>query len=537
MDRRGKIKLLVTVSVFVVTGMFLFLSALDDPNIKEYDSVNQKVTIKSSSGETISDVILNTPLNFIVPRGYQKVAEFTIDNKQSSKTTSSVLEKLKFYDIGNGNQEIVRQFDYKYEKSLGLKTINDYEVVCSYNDLGNGTVLQDCSQILIGTHQEEMFEWADLNSLEEIPTGKTKIGIFTNVEKGDKIEWVPTFLGVEVTEWATWTEALNTGLVSYYKLDNNDLTDSLFALNGTNDGSTNITGKVNSARYFGGTNSVDFASSAFTSSIAYSFWFMTNSTTCTGDGCSIYYKGTADSTVSEYINILGDEIHFVFGATGGQNNIFDTTAANINISEWNHLVINGTGNGATGAYQIFVNNITQSTSFSGAGGGGARPTGSYASAIGDDVAVLFTGLTGRIDEFGIWNRTLTSSEVSDLYNNGSGLPYGVIPQNYTITFNLTDSATGVQISTSGPKSFDMSCNNGFNASSVENPYTAVNFGSGIVGCTFSGLSEYFIKNQTITADSNKTVEVPMSSSLGLTLEEHDWLEAIYLCVVNGTGCA
>lgn len=37
--------------------------------------------------------------------------------------------------------------------------------------------------------------------------------------------------------------------------------------------------------------------------------------------------------------------------------------------------------------------------------------------------------------------------------------------------------------------------------------------------------------------SNKTVQVPMSSSEGLTAEEHDWLEAVYKCVINGTGCA
>jgi hypothetical protein len=48
---------------------------------------------------------------------------------------------------------------------------------------------------------------------------------------------------------------------------------------------------------------------------------------------------------------------------------------------------------------------------------------------------------------------------------------------------------------------------------------------------------YLTEIQDITADSNKTVEVPMSLIGGLTEEEHDWLEAVYNCLIGGTGCA
>jgi hypothetical protein len=58
--------------------------------------------------------------------------------------------------------------------------------------------------------------------------------------------------------------------------------------------------------------------------------------------------------------------------------------------------------------------------------------------------------------------------------------------NWTITFNLTDGDTGQQISTSGsnPNIDSISCNNGFDVSNQENPYTANNFGNGIVECIF-----------------------------------------------------
>jgi hypothetical protein len=48
---------------------------------------------------------------------------------------------------------------------------------------------------------------------------KIVIGLFTNVEVGDKVEWIPNLYGIRVEEWATWTADLNVGLVSYWKLD------------------------------------------------------------------------------------------------------------------------------------------------------------------------------------------------------------------------------------------------------------------------------------------------------------------------------
>src|SRR3989344_1568299 len=50
--------------------------------------------------------------------------------------------------------------------------------------------------------------------------------------------------------------------------------------------------------------------------------------------------------------------------------------------------------------------------------------------------------------------------------------------------------------------------------------------------TSSGVG-YFDKTNSFTADSNKTVVVPMSSSAGLTAEEHNWLEFLYTCFNSG----
>ena len=62
------------------------------------------------------------------------------------------------------------------------------------------------------------------------------------------------------------------------------------------------------------------------------------------------------------------------------------------------------------------------------------------------------------------------------------------------------------------------------------------FASGIWECNFT-MDLYRMKTQNIIADMNKTVQIQMSKIGGLTEEEHDWLEAIYECIINGNGCA
>ncbi|MBI2134492.1 hypothetical protein HYU09_00745 [Candidatus Woesearchaeota archaeon] len=110
--------------------------------------------------------------------------------------------------------------------------------------------------------------------------------------------------------------------------------------------------------------------------------------------------------------------------------------------------------------------------------------------------------------------------------------------NWTIKFNLTDSGTGKQIDTSaGNSHFDVSCSNGYTATNVENPHTATNaFSLGLHNCTFSDLisgDTYRSNTIAFTANADKTIEVTMSITGGLTEEEHIWLESLYTCFTTG----
>ena len=138
--------------------------------------------------------------------------------------------------------------------------------------------------------------------------------------------------------------------------------------------------------------------------------------------------------------------------------VWHTTAATMSFSAntWYHIVCTFGVNQSITLYVNSVNNYSSSglsSFFSGS---------NYNPFLGAD----YNGATpyqGRIDEFGIWNRTLTSGEISTLYNNGIGYsvvafafnnvnctsipsgdtisPYSTNTTRPTFTFNTTDLAS------------------------------------------------------------------------------------------------
>jgi len=103
--------------------------------------------------------------------------------------------------------------------------------------------------------------------------------------------------------------------------------------------------------------------------------------------------------------------------TGASGNILMEESAPINT--WIHLAIvmfnNGTGE--------FYKNGTLSNRTSDYGAGSNLSAGEYVfGVLGSNYAD--NPMNGKIDEVGIWNRTLSATEISDLYNNGLGVTFG-----------------------------------------------------------------------------------------------------------------
>lgn len=203
------------------------------------------------------------------------------------------------------------------------------------------------------------------------------------------------------------------GLQAYYTADNTP-NDALGTYNGTlTNGATYATGKINNGFSFDGVNDyVNIATSfgqsfsAPASAHSYSAWIYPTSVT----GYNfIINNGTG--TIGTSMLLGGNRISFFFN--GGVN----LTASNVTISinTWTLVTVVYNGAGSVSFYKNGVFDVARTVSWTETAGTATTNIGSYVKANH-----FFDGI---IDEVGAWNRALTSDEVTELYNAGSGLQY------------------------------------------------------------------------------------------------------------------
>jgi len=205
--RRGKLNFHFEThrSVFIVGAilMFIFFTPLIsayDFGIDNYKKVNSLKEIEiwdnSFFGDAqLSTLNLNSELNEKVRGGYQKVGEFKI---KSFEDYNDIIKQIKTYDLNDGMKEIEREIDIKYLDYENVM-VNDYKEVCVV--LKNSSL--NCEDKIVGSHEELKEVWLDFG--KDVKKGdEIIIGLFTNVQKGDYVEWIPTINNIEITEWASW---------------------------------------------------------------------------------------------------------------------------------------------------------------------------------------------------------------------------------------------------------------------------------------------------------------------------------------------
>jgi len=219
-----------------------------------------------------------------------------------------------------------------------------------------------------------------------------------------------------------WSE----GLPAYYKLDetSGDVVDATGnGNNGTNYGATRgVTGKINNAFDFNGTDYVDF-------------------------GDISWIDSTKDLTISIWINLseIKTSSEYILGKTGGSGaddlvfylklisgNKLDFSIRSVN--DVNSQIITDDAIPTDGFH--LINLVADNTNLSIYIDGeisksGARSDYDYFNPSSTILALGRWGsydggyFNGTIDEFGIWNRSLSSAEISELYNSSYGLPYEI----------------------------------------------------------------------------------------------------------------
>jgi hypothetical protein len=221
---------------------------------------------------------------------------------------------------------------------------------------------------------------------------------------------------------------LNTSLFAVYNADNN-ANDSFGSRNGTPQGGlTYSTGKVGTAFQFNGTNSyVSLPNNSlnFTGDFSYSFWVkMSNVVGSSVD--SFIENLSLGSTYANGYNFLRETSSWRFDIrSGGGLVIYRYTSGGFTNGQWYHVVLSRTNNNSP---KLYINNTL-------APWGSITPLGTvptpvttlnpvYQSNQSCSIGGAIIGfLNGSIDGLSMWNKELTASEVSELYNSGNGKQY------------------------------------------------------------------------------------------------------------------
>ena len=203
--------------------------------------------------------------------------------------------------------------------------------------------------------------------------------------------------------------ALDTNLISYYKLDSNS-NDSVGTNNGTDTAITYSAWKIwDCAWYTWATSKIVITenTSLALTEFSYSFWFQVPNTT----GFKPLFRRSAAFTqwVIAYVNWAN-----VYWAIWNGADI-TTPATAVSASTWYHWVL--TWSNTTKTVWLTVNAWTPQTTVT-----ATNITSSWTLNLLYDVPNATAG-NAKIDEVGIWSRVLASTEISQLYNSWSWLAY------------------------------------------------------------------------------------------------------------------
>ncbi len=223
-----------------------------------------------------------------------------------------------------------------------------------------------------------------------------------------------------------------SGLISYWKLDESsgNAVDSVGSNTLTNNNSVTYgAALINNGANFGTSNTNKSLSkgSIITplTSVSIQCWVKVNTLIPSGTTYGLFEQ--EDDTNAVIMGVLYDENSGSprIRADYHKNNVSDNYVyytTTMTTSVWHHIVI--TYDGST--FTLYFDGVSRGTPLTISGGGSGSVSGNEFT-IGE--MPRFGSFASMIsDESGIWNRALTSGEVTTLYNGGAGLAY-TVPSN------------------------------------------------------------------------------------------------------------
>jgi len=432
--------------IFVMFLLVGTISAFDIDNTKDYDEEKRTLTITNGFGfgKKIAEIQLVSDLDNKVMAGNNvMVVELKMKYfDRSFKEYEDTLKLIELQNIKNDFKTTSKDLVFKYKVETIVQRDN-YNEVC--NEIGfytNGTKIRNCELIRDGFREVTVERWIRFDKLNQLPKGEVNIGIFTNVEMNENIEWIPTdWFGNRVNEWASWNETLGNYIAYYWTLNgttNSQGYESVLGVKNlsfqnsstTNLNATFVPGKKGNALNISdgvggriwGNQSEEMTSFNGKKPFTINFWCNAssnypaggdrahapffkfgNNSFDSGWGGGIYFQGEFDADQSYSLKINYTKNMVILGGIGVNGTKMHTiTYDGVTTIKW---YVNGTleyTNSSTGVYMYEPRLII-----------GANP-GNYFY------------FNGWIDEFAIFNTSLVQTQVNQLWNDGNGISYNEI---------------------------------------------------------------------------------------------------------------
>jgi len=431
MEAHTATKIMQVIVLLSLFSLFLVgtVSAWEFDNIGLYDEGTKTMDIRNAFalpiiGDSIAEVQLIRNTDICV---YHCEAIMKVTLKEDYKDP---LNELIFKDGNIKNYEMLFVEFEKYEVN-----VNDYEQG-NCNLLINGT--ETCSEILVGSHKETRTKEIE-KQIYDYQNKELKAGVYYLKLKGEKnpeqsIEWIPTYMGVDIKQWAWWQGAIPT---FYWKLNEPsgdfryNASDEMEVRNLTNsNAATFVTGKLYNAVEFNGTlnrglhnQSDDRWDILINGNFTILFWI---NTTEAGTWDAIMGGGDDESWG---VDEKGWHITHQAGSDVGKIKIEtrDGTSAicncSINTGEWYRIVIVREGGGATET-KIYVNGAINNT---GTLGPYMLDLSYFGLGYGAGYSWNENNFNGLLDDIAIYNGTIwDAADVLTDWNNGNGIELDLI---------------------------------------------------------------------------------------------------------------
>ncbi len=414
------------------------VSAIDFDDVKYYNESAITYSLENffGLGKHIAELELKTPQNNLVARGYKKIAEIEIRNGEYDY--DEIINGIELQNIKEDMKEVVRNVDYKYKTII---QVPKYKTVCDKGLSTNGTIVDmNCRKEQVGLEDEIV--WKDFTNNSLLKGEIITLGIFTDVKKGDHMEWILNVYGNErLIAWAEWTESIEANIISYYKLDetSGSAADHFENNTGTVIGALQgVPGKINNSYSFNaGGDRVAMASFVRPGHITISAWVNANASANDKAivGARDLSSGGGENSFLLRVNGLTGTVQFIMELGGSKyvNGSTDITGS------FHHVVVTYNGSEII----LYVDNVSVDTNSDPSG----NMDGGTGIAIGmESDSQLTSDFEGKLDEIGIWSEAKSVSDINDIWNNGDGITPPVSPiVNIIFPLNITYNTTQTQL--------------------------------------------------------------------------------------------